>query len=300
MTSNDRPEKAASKTEATETEARGIMREGETLKEAFIRKKEEYFRDLERASTVTEEATKLDQGEQMKQLLPCPSPSHVPLCDDEGVWMQIKREGVGEKAEKGKKATIHYTARIADSGREIENSRAGGEGPTEFEVGDSPLVRKGVHLIVERMSEGEKASAIVHYSYAYGKEGQFSFPMVPQRATIEYDIELVSVDPYIPEPPIFEMSTSMMIASAIREKELGNIAFRSGLVEKAQVKYQKALSYVQFKADEQKQEYNNVKVSVLANLTMVLIKLEDFGQACAMATLVEASFLFCPSFLTFP
>mmetsp|Transcript_25391 Transcript_25391/g.63674 ORF Transcript_25391/g.63674 Transcript_25391/m.63674 type:complete len:97 (+) Transcript_25391:573-863(+) len=96
------------------------------------------------------------------------------------------------------------------------------------------------------------------------------------------------------------MSTSMMIASAIREKELGNIAFRSGLVEKAQVKYQKALSYVQFKADEQKQEYNNVKVSVLANLTMVLIKLEDFGQACAMATLVEASFLFCPSFLTFP
>jgi FKBP-type peptidyl-prolyl cis-trans isomerase len=53
---------------------------------------------------------------------------------------------------------------------------------------------KGLAIGVASMNVGESAVLHVGYQLAYGEEGSFSFPNVPPRADVIYEVELIGFE----------------------------------------------------------------------------------------------------------
>lgn len=53
---------------------------------------------------------------------------------------------------------------------------------------------KGLAISVESMKTGESALFHVSWELGYGEEGNFSFPNVPPKANLIYEINLIGFD----------------------------------------------------------------------------------------------------------
>jgi FKBP-type peptidyl-prolyl cis-trans isomerase FkpA len=104
-----------------------------------------------------------------------------------GLRVMIYKNGNGEKAVKGKKATIRYEIRLI-SGDICYSSDQ--KGPMEFEIGHSEA-EAGIDEGILLMRVGDRAKFIVPSHLAFGLLGDQE--KIPPKSTLIYDIELINL-----------------------------------------------------------------------------------------------------------
>ena len=105
-----------------------------------------------------------------------------------GLRYLIYKTGTGEKPEVGMKVKINYGVRLIN-GTLIYSSKDAG--PKEFIIGKSNA-ESGLEEGILLMRVGDKAKLIIPSHLAYGLHGDEN--NVPKRATLIYDLELISVN----------------------------------------------------------------------------------------------------------
>jgi len=108
--------------------------------------------------------------------------------DVQGMKVEVIKEGTGEVAKAGTKATVHYTGRLED-GTKFDSSVDRGT-PFSFNLGAGEVI-KGWDLGVEGMKVGEKRRLTIPANLGYGAAGTPGGP-IPPNATLVFDVELLS------------------------------------------------------------------------------------------------------------
>ena len=103
-------------------------------------------------------------------------------------YYEVKKSGSSVKAEAGTTVKVHYSGYLAD-GKMFDSSVERGE-PIEFPLGQKRVIpgwEEGIAL----MSVGDKFRLVIPYNLAYGEQGRP--PMIPEKAELTFDVELVDV-----------------------------------------------------------------------------------------------------------
>lgn len=105
-----------------------------------------------------------------------------------GLYYIVEKQGTGPKAENGKTVAVHYTGRLTD-GSMFDSSYDRNQ-PIEFPLGQGRVI-KGWDEGIAMMTVGSKYKLIIPSNLGYGDQG-FP-PVIPAKATLVFDTELVSV-----------------------------------------------------------------------------------------------------------
>lgn len=97
--------------------------------------------------------------------------------------------GTGQKAEKGKKLTVHYTGKLEDG--KVFDSTYNKNRPFSFVLGQGKVI-PGWEIGIEGMKEGGKRKLTIPSQLGYGESGVRG--MIPPNATIVFEIELIKVE----------------------------------------------------------------------------------------------------------
>jgi FKBP-type peptidyl-prolyl cis-trans isomerase len=97
--------------------------------------------------------------------------------------------GKGEAAQQGDKVSVHYAGTLMD-GKEFDSSRKHGH-PFDFVLGKGQVI-KGWDQGVAGMKVGGKRKLTIPPALAYGARG--SPPVIPPNATLQFEVELLSVN----------------------------------------------------------------------------------------------------------
>ncbi len=103
-------------------------------------------------------------------------------------YYEVVRSGSTVKAEAGKTVKVHYSGYLAD-GKMFDSSVERGE-PLEFKLGMGQVIpgwEEGLTL----MNTGDRLRLIIPYALAYGEQGRA--PMIPPKADLTFDVELIEV-----------------------------------------------------------------------------------------------------------
>ncbi|MCW3101998.1 MAG: Peptidylprolyl isomerase [Bacteroidetes bacterium] len=103
-------------------------------------------------------------------------------------YYEVKRSGSTVKAEAGKTVKVHYSGYLAD-GTMFDSSVERGE-PIEFPLGQAYVIQ-GWEEGIALMNVGDKLRLVIPYLLAYGEAGRP--PMIPAKADLTFDVELVDV-----------------------------------------------------------------------------------------------------------
>jgi len=105
-----------------------------------------------------------------------------------GLRYGFVNQGEGASAEKGKNVEVHYTG-FLENGEVFDSSVMRGQ-PISFRLG-AGMVIKGWDEGIALLKEGAKAKLIIPYQLAYGEQGMP--PTIPEKATLIFNVELISV-----------------------------------------------------------------------------------------------------------
>jgi len=107
--------------------------------------------------------------------------------------------GTGAEAKSGKWLTVHYTGYLAEEGNKFDSSHdhPGGQ-PISFPYGTHQVIM-GWDTGFEGMKVGGKRRLFIPWQLAYGEQGHR--PVIPARAELVFDVELVSQSDERPAPP---------------------------------------------------------------------------------------------------
>jgi FKBP-type peptidyl-prolyl cis-trans isomerase len=105
-----------------------------------------------------------------------------------GLRYNIYSSGNGKKAAPGSKVKINYVVRLIN-GDIIYSSEI--NGPREFIIGKSNA-EPGLEEAVLLMRQGDRAKLIIPSHLAFGLHGDEN--KVPKRATLIYDLEILSIN----------------------------------------------------------------------------------------------------------
>ena len=105
------------------------------------------------------------------------------------VDIKIILEGKGKGAKKGDTLKMHYTGFLTDETK-FDSSIDKGK-PFQFVLGVGQVI-KGWDLGVVGMKVGEKRRLTIPYELGYGDQGRP--PVIPARATLIFDIELIDIN----------------------------------------------------------------------------------------------------------
>ncbi len=105
-----------------------------------------------------------------------------------GLYYVVEKEGTGAQAVAGKTVSVHYTGTLAD-GKKFDSSYDRNQ-PITFPLGQGQVI-KGWDEGIALMKVGSKLKLIIPYNLAYGEQG-FP-PVIPSKATLIFDTELVEV-----------------------------------------------------------------------------------------------------------
>jgi peptidylprolyl isomerase len=105
-----------------------------------------------------------------------------------GLMYVIEKKGTGKQAEAGKTVKVHYTGKLID-GNKFDSSYDRNQ-PIEFQLGQGQVI-KGWDEGIALFKEGGKGTLIIPYQLGYGERGYP--PLIPARATLIFDIELIEV-----------------------------------------------------------------------------------------------------------
>lgn len=108
-----------------------------------------------------------------------------------GVEIETITEGDGKSfPPKGSMVTAHYTGTLTD-GSKFDSSRDR-NAPFQFRIGQGQVIKAWDEGIA-KMSLGQRAKLTATYDYAYGERGMP--PVIPPKATLIFDVELISFTP---------------------------------------------------------------------------------------------------------
>ncbi len=99
--------------------------------------------------------------------------------------------GTGDEAKDGDKVKVHYTGRLLKTNFMFDTSIGPGKKPFEFQIGKGGVI-KGWDLGVVGMKVGGKRKLTIPSKLGYGEKG--SPPKIPGKATLVFEIELLSVN----------------------------------------------------------------------------------------------------------
>lgn len=186
------------------------------------------------------------------------------------------------------KCLVHYTARLADGGELVMDSRAeqrSGTEPALVVAGRTAALRAtGLNLGVASMQQGERCKLTVAPEYGYGSEGSFSFPAVPPGAALEYEVEMLQWEAANEEKPRNEMLFEERLEAAERRRIEGNDLFKDADAAAAATVYRMALMFLDEDLLMQLEgphltKANNVKLPLHLNLAACDLQLEDWASA---------------------
>ena len=104
-----------------------------------------------------------------------------------GMTIETTHEGTGESITNGKRASMLYTGKLTD-GTVFDSTSKRNNEPFSFNLGMGEVI-KGWDEGVLGMKVGEKRTLTIPYELAYGEAG---YGPIPPKATLIFDIELVS------------------------------------------------------------------------------------------------------------
>jgi len=105
-----------------------------------------------------------------------------------GLMYVIEQEGTGASPVAGQTVSVHYNGTLVD-GSKFDSSYDRGQ-PIEFPLGQGRVI-KGWDEGIALLKKGGKAKLIIPYYLAYGEQGYP--PVIPPKATLLFDVELVDV-----------------------------------------------------------------------------------------------------------
>ena len=106
--------------------------------------------------------------------------------------------GTGPLAETRKFYTVHYTGWLSDGTKFDSSHDHPGDEPIVFPYGGRRVI-PGWDTGFEGMHVGGKRRLYIPYQLAYGESGRP--PVIPEKANLIFDVELVSQSDTPPEPP---------------------------------------------------------------------------------------------------
>ncbi|KAH8931892.1 hypothetical protein BDL97_19G044500 [Sphagnum fallax] len=211
----------------------------------------------------------------------------------QGVTKQIIKEGHGN-APPSRHSTcfVHYRAWTESTLHKFEDTWLEQQ-PLEFRLGHEKRELKGLAIGVASMNVGESAVLHVGYQLAYGEEGSFSFPNVPPRADVIFEVELIGFEEAKEGRPRGEMTVEERIEAADRRRIDGNELFKEGNIEAAMQQYEMALAFMgddfMFQLfGKYRDMANAVKNPCHLNLAACLLKLNRFEEVIGHCTVVLA------------
>lgn len=113
-----------------------------------------------------------------------------------GLKYIVLNEGTGNTPQVGDMVKVHYSGFLED-GKMFDSSVERGD-PFAFPLGKGYVI-KGWDEGIALLKKGSKAKLIVPYHLAYGERG--NPPVIPAKATLVFDVELVSFTPKITPVP---------------------------------------------------------------------------------------------------
>ncbi len=106
-----------------------------------------------------------------------------------GLEYIMVKQGSGKPAAPGAKVSVHYTGYLQD-GSIFDSSVERGE-PIEFRLGEGRVIQ-GWEQGIALLNVGSKCRLIIPYNLGYGEQGYP--PVIPAKATLVFDVELMDVN----------------------------------------------------------------------------------------------------------
>lgn len=122
----------------------------------------------------------------------CQEAAAAPVLDlvgDGGVLKSVARPGAGSKPPRGATVEVHYEGRLEATGAVFDSSRARNK-VFKFTLGEGKVIA-GWEVGLASMQPGEVCKLTCAPQYGYGAKG--IPPMIPPSATLDFEVELVSV-----------------------------------------------------------------------------------------------------------
>jgi len=162
---------------------------------------------------------------------------------DGGLLKKVLVEGSGdERPPIGSRVHVHYTGTLTADGSKFDSSRDRNRlFTTKIGVGE---VIKGWDIGMPTMRRGEKAILRARHDYAYGEDG--SPPTIPGGASLDFEVELFNWDEKDPE----DMAPEERSAYAMKQKDLGNQAFKEQNFTAAASAYAQGAKYITYGQNE--------------------------------------------------
>lgn len=122
--------------------------------------------------------------------------------------------GSGPAAARNMTVTVHYSGWLLD-GTKFDSSLDRGQ-PFQFNLGEERVI-EGWEIGVAGMRVGGKRELIIPYQMAYGEAG--SPPVIPPKATLKFEVELLGVAP----PPWTDIDSEGLKAAIARGAKVVDI-----------------------------------------------------------------------------
>lgn len=117
------------------------------------------------------------------------------ITTESGLQYEQLEAGTGEIPQPGEVVSVHYIGTLED-GTEFDNSYTRGE-PIQFPLGQGAVI-PGWEEGIGMMQVGEKARLTIPPDLAYGEAGAGG--VIPPDATLNFDVELIAIEPPPPTP----------------------------------------------------------------------------------------------------
>eukprot|EP00252_Welwitschia_mirabilis_P001541 TRINITY_DN1140_c0_g1_i1.p1 TRINITY_DN1140_c0_g1~~TRINITY_DN1140_c0_g1_i1.p1 ORF type:complete len:372 (+),score=104.82 TRINITY_DN1140_c0_g1_i1:254-1369(+) len=183
-------------------------------------------------------------------------PAHVPSDDllppkpdsqaevlHERVSKQVIKKGRGNKPSQHSTCFLHYRAWAETTMHKFEDTWQE-QHPLELVLGREKKTMQGLAIGVAGMKAGERALLHVGWELGYGEEGNFSFPNVPPRANLIYEVELIGFEEAKEGKSRRDMTVEERIEAADRKRQEGNEFYKEEKLEEAMQQYEMALAYL--------------------------------------------------------
>lgn len=209
---------------------------------------------------------------------------------DKGVTKQIIKEGQGSYPSKGSTCFLHYRAWTEMTMHKFDDTFQE-QRPMELVVGQEKAVHRGLGIGVTSMKAGECALFHVGWELGYGEEGNFSFPNVPPKADLVYEVNLIGFEDAKEGKPRSQMTVEERIDAADRRRAEGNQLFKEDKIEAAIQQYEMALAYMNddfmFQLfGKYKDLADAVKHPCHLNMAACMLKLNRYEEAAAQCSVV--------------